>query len=189
MEEQNPLPGMWICNVCVSPQYWASRNNKMQQTEDDMGKLTIRDLTPEEVALKLAEEAEQAATETAKETARQEQLGKKSMSEETKVRLKELAESRKAMKNAIKAQFDTEGHPEVRLIKAKSKVPVFNDLQRQSEICTKFPWCTNSFRQDPEKSGGTIVDIKCVDCSSLREVHLADVFHCQRCVKCKKLKK
>ena len=190
MAEQDPILGIWHCDVCVLPQFWVSNKSESQPMEDNnMGKLTIQDETPENQALRLAHEAEMAKDEAGKEEARRANLAPKPMSEDTKTKLKELAESRKAMKAAIKAQFDTEGHPEARLVKGKSKVPVFNDLQKQAEICAKFSWCTNSFRQDPEKAGGTIVDIKCVDCGSLREVHLADVFHCKTCRGCKSKKK
>ncbi len=188
MSDENPkILGTWECDVCVVPQYWAPRGS-IKPMDESMRKLLIVDVTPEERAIALADEAERAAIETAKENARQERLKKKPMSEETKAALRELAESKKAMKNAIKAQFNTEEHPEARLLKSKlSKIPVFQDLQKQAEICAKFAWVVpGSFTQDPEKSGGTLLAIKCGSCGDERIIHLADAFHCKMCKECKK---
>lgn len=152
-------------------------------------KLVIEDETPDAQATRIIEEAEAAVIALGVEVARRAALGKKLMSVETKIALKELAESRKAMKREIKAQFDTEGHPEVRLVKGKSKIPVFQDLLKQAEICAKFPWVKpGSFVQDPEKSGGTLLAIICT-CGAERSIHLCDTFHCQYCAACKKAKK
>ncbi len=178
------MNGIWVCNVCVVPEFWAPRKTG----EDMRTKLTIIDETPENQLIREAAEAEKIANDAAIEAARQAALGKKPMSEETKVALKELAESRKAMKKAIKEQFDTEGHPEVRLVKGKSKIPVFQDLLKQAEICAKFPWViAGTFTQDPEKSGGTLLAIKCGNCGDEnRIIHLADAFHTKLCKACKK---
>lgn len=95
-------------------------------------------------------------------------------------------QAKAAMKAAIKTQFDVEGHPEVRLTKAKTKVPVFKDVEKQKEVCVKFPWVVvGSFTQDPEKLGGTLLAIKCVDCGGERTIHLADAFLVKRCRECK----
>ena len=177
------MQGIWECNICVAPSFWAPR-----KTGEEMGKLIIEDLSPEVIAERAADEAAIAETEALKEAARQTALGKKPMSEETKAALKELAESRKAMKQSIKEQFDIEGHPEVRLVKGKSKMPVFQDLLKQAEICAKFPWViAGTFTQDPEKSGGTLLAIKCGTCGDdKRIIHLADAFHTKLCKACKK---
>lgn len=68
----------------------------------------------------------------------------------------------------------------------QSKTPVFKDSNKQKEIKLKYGWVQeNSFRQDPEKEGGTILDIKCQKCGEPRTVHLYDAFQCKVCLRCK----
>lgn len=70
------------------------------------------------------------------------------------------------------------------------KKPVFNDPEKQKEVKLKYPWVIEgTFRQDPQKAGGTNVDIKCQKCGGSRTVHLADAFQVKLCVKCRQAKK
>lgn len=68
----------------------------------------------------------------------------------------------------------------------RSKVPVFNDPEAQTLVSNKYPHIIpGTFKQDPEKPGGTLVDIKCQKCGSSRTVHMADVFQCRLCKQCR----
>lgn len=70
------------------------------------------------------------------------------------------------------------------------KVPLYENQQAQAEREAKYPWCVKgSWRQDPEHESGTLVDIKCQECSSIRTVHTADLFQVRLCVKCRDSKK
>jgi len=120
------------------------------------------------------------------------------MPEDVKEHLRDLNEQRKAekaAKKALVAQADkvtqTQGltmpDPVTKVVK-KAK-GIFNDLEAQAALITKYPWCIpGSFVQDSVKAGLTLVSIKCKHCSKPRQIHLADLFHVQKCVACKKVK-
>jgi len=101
----------------------------------------------------------------------------KPMPDDVKAMLRELNESKRADKPATTKEQ-----------KAK-KVPVFNDPDKQMELCKKYPQTVpGSFVQDPHKPGGTLVSIKC-ECGKTREIHLSDLFQVRKCHDCKKLGK
>lgn len=104
----------------------------------------------------------------------------KPMPEEIKKELKELYLQRKALKE------DKKPVPAVNK-KSRPKGPVYLDKIRQSEIMSKYAWVTDSFKQDPHKPGGTVVDIKCQKCGSLRTIHIADCFQTKLCLNCRNI--
>jgi hypothetical protein len=112
------------------------------------------------------------------------------MPEDVKAQLRELNEKRRAEKRAEREakearqkQFDFDGEKKVA---KKSKKPVFDDPETQKLVLTKYPWAIpGSFRQDPEKAGGTNLDIKCQRCGMTRTIHLADAFQVKFCTACK----
>jgi len=174
MEEKPNID--WNNMVAVAPGFWAPRSKKWD--EDNMGRLQIHDATPEEQAEADANAALERLTETEKKAAAQRPA--KVMPDDVKEKLRLLNQERKAKKAAIKAQFGPE-------TPKKLKVPVFQDLEKQAEACKKYPWAVaNSFVQDPEKSGGTLLAIKCQICADERIIHLADLFHTKLCKPCKK---
>lgn len=66
------------------------------------------------------------------------------------------------------------------------KKPVFSDPEQQKAVKLKYSWAKEgSFRQDPEKAGGTILDIECQKCKEPRTIHLADCFQVKLCLKCR----
>jgi hypothetical protein len=66
----------------------------------------------------------------------------------------------------------------------KTKVPVYLDKAVQGDLTQKYPWAIG-FRQDQDKAGGTIVDVKCVICSDVKSVYLYNVYQCKMCKACK----
>lgn len=104
----------------------------------------------------------------------------KPMPEEVKQELKEIKIAKKAIKDK-----------EIELIKSikkKSlpKEPVHESKTLQDGYCAKYKWIVpNTFKQDPHKPGGTIVDIKCTSCKSRRTVHLSDSWQVKLCTSCK----
>lgn len=102
------------------------------------------------------------------------------MPEEVKEMLKELNETRRAVKKKDAAPPAP---------KKEKPPPVHSDPKRQLEFCNKYPWAVpGSFKQDPLKAGGTLVSIKC-ECGSTREIHLSDLFQVRKCNVCKRLGK
>lgn len=68
----------------------------------------------------------------------------------------------------------------------KDKTPVFQSPEKQKLVLAKYPWVIDgTFRQDPDKPGGTCLDIKCQKCTTSRTIHLADAFQVKLCLKCK----
>lgn len=111
------------------------------------------------------------------------------MPEEVKQHLKELNQERRELKKAERearlarvAQFEGSTAPK----KVKSKIPMFQDPEAQAALKVKYPWVVaGSFSQDPEKSGGTLLNIQCETCKDERSIHLADAFHTKTCKTCK----
>ena len=115
------------------------------------------------------------------------------MPEEVKQHLRELNQARRDEAKALReareqrlAAFDEKKSPKA----PKSGGPVFSDKLQQDALILKYPWIRlGSFRQDPEKAGGTLLAIICQSCGADREIHLADAFHCKFCKLCKGKKK
>ncbi len=168
----------WNNMVAALPNTWLSTR------EFNMRKLVIEDVAVDPLAPQAAV-AEPIQTEKELKDAAKAAKELKDAAKAAKEAAKQLALA--SMGKEIKAQFDIEGHPEVRLVKAKTKVPVFQDVEKQKEVCAKFPWVIpGTFAQDPEKSGGTLLAIKCEGCGDERIIHLADAFHTKKCKTCKK---
>lgn len=103
----------------------------------------------------------------------------KPMSEETKAYLREIQKSKKDKDIG----FVAEPTPKV------AKLPVFRDESKQAELILKYPWAiAGSFKQDPDKAMGTVLDIKCQKCGANRHIHLADLFQVKLCLVCKTMK-
>lgn len=116
----------------------------------------------------------------------------KPMPEEVKRELREINEQRREERRALKERINkvvaaTETKVVVKTSKqAKTKIPVFQDVERQKELKRKYQWVVEgSFRQDPHKAGGTCLDIKCIKCGGIRTIHLADCFQTKLCLKCR----
>lgn len=111
------------------------------------------------------------------------------MPEEVKIHLKELNQERRELKKQERearlariAQIEGSMEPK----KVKSKIPMFSDPEAQAALKVKYPWVVaGSFSQDPEKSGGTLLNIQCETCKGERSIHLADAFHTKTCKTCK----
>lgn len=108
------------------------------------------------------------------------------MPEEVKEHLKELNQQRRELKkqerDARMARIAQIEGPK----KVKSKLPMFGDVDAQIELKKRYPWViAGSFVQDPEKSGGTLLNIECQVCKDERTIHLADAFHTKTCKPCK----
>ena len=72
----------------------------------------------------------------------------------------------------------------------KARTPAYKDVAKQAETCAKYSWViAGTFKQDPAKEGGTLVDIKCVKCGKTRSIHLADAFQVKLCADCKSAEK
>lgn len=135
----------------------------------------------------------------------------KPMSEETKAKLREINESKKAERDrkqqlsatgtgplTVKEQIllDTSGFdnttPKTVNKKAPNRgVPIWQDPVKQAELVTKYPWTVpGSFKVDPAKAASTILSIKCTKCgTNTREIHAADLFQVKMCLSCKSPKK
>lgn len=105
------------------------------------------------------------------------------MPEDVKQKLKEINQQRREEKQehtkSAKVVDTSTEKPK------RSKTPVFQDPDAQKLVLTKYPWVVDgSFKQDPEKAGGTLVSIKCA-CGKLREIHLADAFQVKMCLECR----
>lgn len=135
------------------------------------------------------------------------------MTEETKAKLREINKHRKEerdiaklyspnkvknvkpasnqkLKGAVNTMSDTiETTPAATTTPAKAKkvrTPTYQDVGEQAAICGKYAWVVaGSFKADPVKVGGTVLDIKCIKCGGLRTIHLADAFQVKLCAKCK----
>lgn len=120
------------------------------------------------------------------------------MSEDVKEHLRDLNEKRKAekaVKKALVEQADktinikeSKVPDPITKVTKKAKKTVFNDPEAQAALIAKYSWCIpGSFVQDAVKPGLTLVSIKCQKCGNPRQIHLADLFHVQKCVACKKV--
>lgn len=80
--------------------------------------------------------------------------------------------------------------PKNKAPKAKAtKTPIYDDKAAQAEKQKKWGWAKkNSWREDPEHKGATILDIICQKCGNERTIHAADLFQVKTCIACKKSK-
>lgn len=114
------------------------------------------------------------------------------MPEDVKEKLKELNKAkreREKEKNQV-ARMASGEPPKKAGEPKKQKVPVFADSQAQDAVVKKYSWAiAGTFRADPDKPGGTILDIKCQKsgpgCLSTRTIHLADCFQVKLCSVCR----
>lgn len=97
------------------------------------------------------------------------------MPEDVKIKLRALNDQRREDKKAKEKRLKS--IPTI-------KTPVYVDKIRQKELKSKYPWAA-VFKPDPEKNGGTLVDIRCTKCAGTRTVHLGDLWQCKLCRKCK----
>lgn len=96
-----------------------------------------------------------------------------------------LVEKAKEMKDAPTTAATARPVQQKKAAKQPKK-PVFQDPEQQKAVKLKYDWAIEgSFRQDPEKAGGTILDIKCQKCGESRTIHLADCFQVKLCLKCR----
>jgi hypothetical protein len=66
------------------------------------------------------------------------------------------------------------------------KLKLFNDRDAQIEREQKYPWCIpESWHEDPNKPGSTLVNIKCIKCGKTQSTHAAELFHIKTCKECK----
>lgn len=104
---------------------------------------------------------------------------KKPMSEKTKQILRERKESAREAK----------GTPPRRKVASKGRTPIYMDKTAQKQKEKQYPWAVpGSWRKDPDKESGTLLEISCLDCKDERTVHAADLFQTKRCTKCQKAK-
>jgi hypothetical protein len=107
------------------------------------------------------------------------------MPEEVKERLRDLNQLRREEKKLKQSRIESSA--------PKAKLPIFKDLTQQQAAQAKYPWIIlGTFAQDPEKPGGTIVQIQCQakksGCEKVRTIHLADAFQVKTCKSCKNKK-
>jgi len=114
------------------------------------------------------------------------------MPEDVKEKLKEINKAkreREKTKNEV-ARMASGQPPKHAGQPKKQKVPVYSDSQSQDAVVKKYSWAiAGTFRADPDKPGGTILDIKCQKsgpgCLSTRTIHLADCFQVKLCSVCR----
>lgn len=71
--------------------------------------------------------------------------------------------------------------------KSKPKLALWQDKEAQKEKEAAYPWVmSGSWRKDPKKENGTVADIVCQTCGTLRECHTGDLWQCKSCLDCKK---
>lgn len=116
------------------------------------------------------------------------------MPDDVKAQLRELNEKRREEKKAEREASEARRkeldkadlEKDRRTVAKKSKKPVFDDPETQKLVVAKYSWVIpGTFRQDPDKPGGTNLDIKCQACGMSRTIHLADAFQVKFCTGCK----
>ena len=106
----------------------------------------------------------------------------KPMSEETKEILKEVSKKRREEAKLLKpTKLKVTSKVETIKQKPTGNLPVYSNPEKQKQLSIKYPWAiTGTYRQDPEKPAGTIVDILCSVCKKPRTIHIADLFQCRK---------
>lgn len=102
------------------------------------------------------------------------------MPDDVKAHLRELNNLKREQKKLTSAV------KKIILKTPKIKLPVYSDHVKQSELVSKYKWAQpGSFKQDPNNSNMTLVDIKCMKCGASRTIHLAELFQVKLCTFCK----
>lgn len=116
----------------------------------------------------------------------------KPMPEEVKKLLRDINESKRALRVAATQSSKTaskqNSKPKSIVVKPPSagKKPVYLDPAKQDTLVKKYPWAQiGSFKQDPAGTNHTVVDIKCIQCGAIRNIHLPELFQVKLCLFCK----